>query len=79
MRQVGALSAKQEEGEDVMRKAILAGALAVGTLMVKRAVVFPERTLTAVTALPGMPVSVRSLVWTDAGLTGSLKFRPHVD
>src|SRR5262249_3428826 len=61
-----------------------AGMLAVnapslGTLIVKRAVVLPGNTLTAVTVLPAMPLNCKSPGWTDAGSIGSLKFTSKVD
>src|SRR5439155_5329150 len=44
---------------------------------VKWAVVFPFMTWTAVTLPPTWPVRVRSLVSTDAGSTGWLKFTSY--
>src|SRR5262252_562273 len=51
----------------------------LGTLMVKRAVVLPGKTLAAVTVLPAMPLNCKSPGWTDAGLIGSLKVTSYVN
>ena len=47
-------------------------------LIVNSAVMSPLITLTAVTVEPGMPLKCRSLVCTEAGSTGSLKFMSYV-
>ena len=49
-----------------------------GILNVNSVVMFPLITLTAVTVPPALPLSCRSLVWTELGSTGTFQFTSSV-
>jgi hypothetical protein len=48
-----------------------------GIFSVNRVVAFPLITLTPVTVAPGMPLSVKSLVWTEVGSRASFQFTSY--